>query len=179
MRVVFLVALLGTSFGLGAFGRLAQPWSRHPADAQMASASSPPTASPESPSSLLAPRESPSPSATTLYRFRYVPTPPPQPTPFPGPRAPQIYEIDLNDQTLVTPGELRVRVLTSIDVSSVVAKTMGYELAIPRAQNGVFSAEYAVPQAPPSLSGRTFDVDFVAAVPDGRTSTITLQLGLK
>lgn len=170
MRGFALTVLLGAAFGLGAFTSFAQPSSRDIASAQPASASPPASA---------APSASPAPNETRLYRFRYVPTPSPQTTPFPGPRAPLIYEIDLNDQTLVTPGVLRVRVLTSIDVSSVVAKAMGYELAIPRARNGIFSAEYSVPQVPASLSGRTFDVDFVAAVADGRTSTITLLLGLK
>ncbi len=109
----------------------------------------------------------------------YVPTPSPSITPFAGPRAPKILEIDLNDRTLVTPGDLHVRVLTSIDVSSVTAKTWGYELAIPRVADGTFAAQYQMPSAPAFLRGRWFDVDFVAAVPDGRTSTVTLQLGLK
>ena len=127
------------------------------------------------------PNGAPTPAATAapLYRFVYTPTPSPAVTPFAGPRAPKILEIDLSDQTLLTPGDLRVRVLTSIDVSAVTAKAWGYELAIPRVADGTFSAQYSVPQAPAFVRGRTFAVDFVAAVPDGRISTVTLQLGLK
>jgi hypothetical protein len=122
---------------------------------------------------------SPAPSATPEFGFVFTPTPSPQTTPFPAPHQPQILEIDLSEQTVTTPGRLRVRVLTNDEVSSVVARTMGYELPIPKVRPGSFAATYDVPAAPGFLSRRTFDVDFVAAVPDGRISTITLQLGLK
>jgi hypothetical protein len=122
---------------------------------------------------------SPAPSATAEFGFVFMPTPSPQTTPFPAPHQPQILEIDLSEQTLTTPGRLRVRVLTNDEVSTVVARTMGYELPIPKVRPGSFAAAYDVPAAPGFLSRRTFDVDFVAAVPDGRISTITLQLGLK
>jgi hypothetical protein len=126
-----------------------------------------------------APSATPVPTATPTYRFIYIATPSPSTTPFPGPNAPQILEIDLNDQTLVTPGELRVRVVTSLDVSTVTARTIGREIGLPKAQPGIFGGTYQIPQVPAFLSGRTFDVDFIAAVPDGRTSIVTLPLGLK
>jgi hypothetical protein len=132
-----------------------------------------------SPAPTPAATASPTATATPAYRFVYLPTPSPGTTPFPGPHPPQILEIDLNDQTIVTPGELRVRVLTSVDVVSVVARAVGREIALPRVQAGEFGGSYQLPQVPSFLSGQTFDVDFVAAVADGRISTITLPLGLK
>jgi hypothetical protein len=180
MRALFLVILVVGAFAAGAaianapqsralFAR-STPAARFNPSFTIAQA---PAASPQ------AAAASPQAQPTPEYRFVYTATPSPQSTPFPGPHAPQINEIDLNDQTLVTPGHLRVRVLTNYEVSSVVAKTMGYELAIPKMKSGVFAAEYDVPQVPAMLSNQTFQVDFVATVPDGRISTVTLPLSLK
>jgi len=69
----------------------------------------------------------PSPTPTPAYKFVWLPTPSPN---APADHAPQIREIDLGDQTLVTPGELRVRVKTSRDVTSVTARTLGREIGI-------------------------------------------------
>ncbi len=180
MRAFFLVILLVGAFAAGAaianapqsralFAR-STPAAHIDRTFQIAQA---PTAPPQSATAAPAARPTPE------YRYIYTATPSPQTTPFPGPHAPQINEIDLNDQTLVTPGRLRVRVLTNDEVSSVVAKTMGYELAIPKVRSGTFAAEYDVPQAPAIVSNQTFNVDFVATVPDGRISTVTLPLSLK
>ena len=135
----------------------------------------PPAASPTPPTV----GASPAPSATPSYRYIWTPAPANPATPYPGPNAPDIREIDLSAQTLVTPGELRVRVVTSSDVVSVVAHTLGREIGIPRSDVGVFSISANVPQVPAFLAGRTYDVDFVAAVADGRTVTVTLPLGLQ
>jgi hypothetical protein len=121
----------------------------------------------------------PQPSPTPAYRFIWRPTPAPEATANPGPNAPEIREIDLGDQTLVTPGELRVRVVTSRDVVSVTARTLGREIGIPRQDVGLFALSGMVPQVPAFLADRTYDVDFVAAVRDGRTAVVTLPLALK
>jgi len=121
----------------------------------------------------------PSPSAIPVYHYIWKQPRANPPSPFPGPNAPDIREIDLSDAKLVTPGDLRVRVLTSPDVISVVAHTLGRELTIPRSDVGVFGMQANVPQVPAFLAGRTYDVDFIAAVADGRTVTVTLQLGLE
>ena len=176
MRSLFLVVLLLGAFAAGA-AIASAPRSRAATEVAQAPTQTPQQAVTSAPQS--APTAAPVPAATPEYRFVYTPTPSPQSTPFPGPHAPQINEIDLNDQTLVTPGRLRVRVLTNYEVSTVVAKTMGYELAIPKVHSGVFAAEYDVPQAPGFLSNQTFNVDFVATVPDGRNTTVTLPLSLK
>jgi hypothetical protein len=175
MRSLFLAVLLLGAFAAGA-AIASAPKARAIFEVAQAPTAPPQQAVTAAPN---APTPTPAPQATPEYRFVYTPTPSPQSTPFPGPHAPQINEIDLNDQMLVTPGRLRVRVLTNYEVSAVVAKTMGYELAIPKVRSGIFSAEYDVPQAPGFLSNQTFNVDFVATVPDGRNTTVTLPLSLK
>ena len=183
MRTLFLVILLLGAFAAGAAIANA-PKSRAdslfrgalgPRTAQVVEIAQAPAATPQPAASVALPPVRPTPE----YRYVYTATPSPQSTPFPGPHAPQINEIDVKDQTLVTPGHLRVRVLTNYEVSNVVAKAMGYELPIAKVRTGVFAAEYDVPQVPGFLSNRTFDVDFVATVPDGRTTSVTLALSLK
>lgn len=130
------------------------------------------------------PAPSPSPSAaptTAAYRFVYKPTPPPttQSTPFPGPNPPQIAEIDLSDATLVTPGTIRVRVLTSDAVASVVAETFGNTFAIPKKEPGLFTFEGYVGDVPAYVKNRTYDVTFTASTSDGRNAAVTLPLTLR
>ncbi len=169
--IVVLVVIAGLA--VGAAGRYLQ--SASAMSASQATTSAPaPFATPSTEPSV-----APSPPATPGYHFVYVPTPSPDATPFAGPGGPEIREIDLGDQTLVTPGEVRVRVLTSREVVSVVARTLGREVGIPRQAPGEFALDTTVGRAPRFLRNQTFDVDFVAAVPDGRTATVTLLLGLK
>jgi hypothetical protein len=175
MRSLFLAVLLLAAFAAGA-AIASAPRSRAAIEVTQAPTAAPQQAETAAPQTQAA---TPAVQATPEYRFVYTPTPSPQSTPFPGPHAPQINEIDLNDQTLVTPGRLRVRVLTNYEVSTVVAKTMGYELSIPKQRSGIFAAEYDVPQSPAFLSNQTFNVDFVATVPDGRNTTVTLPLSLR
>lgn len=111
------------------------------------------------------------PSAPT---FGYVYTPAPQPA-----DGPAIREIDLSDQTIVTPGDLRVRVITSPDVVSVVARAVGREISLPQEQSGEFGGSAHVPALPWFLRGRQYAVEFVAAAATGRSTTVTLQLGAK
>lgn len=147
--------------------------------------SAPPAAPEAGPSATPSPTSTawatpPQPSPTPAYHFIWRPTPSPDSTPASaGQHGPEIREIDLGDQTLVTPGELRVRVRTNPEVVSVTARTLGREIAIPRRDAGLFVLSGMVPQVPGFLSGRVFDVDFVAATDDGRTATVTLQLGLE
>ncbi len=133
-----------------------------------------PTASPT-------PVASPNATATPTYRFVYKPTPAPAgvTTPFPLPGAPQILEIDLGDSTLVTPGTLRVRVLTSESVASIAAETFGYSVAIPKKGSGLFSFEGDVGDVPAFVKNRTYDVVFTATGSDGRTATVALPLTLR
>ncbi len=125
------------------------------------------------------PPPAPVPSPTPAYRFVYRPTPSPVSTPYPLPNAPQIEEIDLNDSALVPPTPLHVRVLTSPMVVSVSAETFGRAIAIPQHDRGIFTFDGYIPDVPDFLRNRTYDVQFTAAVLDGRTATVTLPLTLK
>ncbi len=119
------------------------------------------------------------PSATPAYGFVYKPTPSPDVTPFPGPNPPTITEIDLSDSTLVTPGNIRVRVLTSDAVVSVAAETFGSSLPIAKVSNGTFALEGYVPAIPSAYKNRVYDVTFTATAADGRSARVVLPLVLK
>jgi hypothetical protein len=121
----------------------------------------------------------PAPTPTPLYKFVYRPTPSPVSTPMAGPNAPAINEIDLNDSSLVPPSPLHVRVLTSAAVVSVSAETFGRSIAIPQKDTGEFDFDGYIPNVPGFLRNRTFDVQFIATVTDGRNVTITLPLTLR
>lgn len=121
----------------------------------------------------------PSPSASPAFHFIYKPMPTAETTPFPGPNPPQIAEIDLSDSTLVTPGIVRVRVLTSDAVATVVAETFGNTIAIPKKALGLFTFEGYVGEVPAFVKNRTYDVTFTASTSDGRNTTVTLPLMLK
>lgn len=120
---------------------------------------------------------SPAPVPTPVYRFVY--RPPAPATPGPAPDDPAIFEIDLTDAVIVPPSELDVRVLTSPAVVSVTARALGRTIALPPAGPGVFGFSSAIRDVPDSLRNRRFEVEFVAAAPNGRTASITLSLVLK
>lgn len=153
---------------------LAAPTTAAPAPEPGPSAA--PTAGP-APSASLAPRALP--AATPAYGFVYKATPSPDVTPFPGPNPPAISEIDLSAATLVTPGTIRVRVLTSDAVVSVAAETFGSTIAIARAAPGIFTLEGYVPAVPNAFKNRQYDVTFTASSADGRTARVVLPLLLK
>ncbi len=129
----------------------------------------PPAASPAKPTAV----------ATPTYGFVYKATPSPDVTPFPGPNPPAISEIDLSGATLVTPGTIRVRVLTSDAVVSVAAETFGSSIAIARSAPGIFTLEGYVPAVPAAFKNRQYDVTFTASSADGRTARVVLPLLLK
>jgi len=138
-----------------------------------------PTVGRSAPAASPAPPPAPSPSATSAFHFVYKTQPSPDVTPFPGPNPPQIAEIDLSDTTLVTPGTIRVRVLTSDAVAKVVAETFGNTFAIPKKEAGLFTFEGYVGEVPAFVKNRTYDVTFTASTSDGRNTVVTLPLTLK
>jgi len=138
-----------------------------------------PTVGRSAPAASPAPPPAPSPSATSAFHFVYKTQPSPDVTPFPGPNPPQIAEIDLSDTTLVTPGTIRVRVLTSDAVAKVVAETFGNTFAIPKKEAGLFTFEGYVGDVPAFVKNRTYDVTFTASTSDGRNTVVTLPLTLK
>lgn len=136
----------------------------------------PGTASP----AIQTPAPTPAPTATPVYRYVYRPAT--VPTPAPDPNTPQIAEIDLTDSTIVTPGEVHVRVLTSYAVTNVVAQALGRQIAIPRSAPGLFLLDTSIPNIPffmSYLKNRIYPIVFIAGVPDGRTTAITLSITLK
>jgi len=135
------------------------------------------------------PTPAPSPASTTTP---VPPTPTPQPSaspalfnyvvaPTPGPSgAPQIVEIALNDRTLHQGGMLLVKVTTSPDVSTVVARTMGREIAVPQGAPGYFAGQEQLPGGIPFfLLNRTYQIEFVATTADRRTATFTMPVRLE
>ncbi|MEA2688564.1 MAG: hypothetical protein QOD51_1171 [Candidatus Eremiobacteraeota bacterium] len=138
----------------------------------------------------------PAPAATTTP-IPPTPTPAPatpapqasaSPNPFayvvapgPGPAgAPRILEIALNDRVLHKGGLLLVRITTSTDVTTVVARTMGHEIAVPQGAPGYFAGQEQLPSGIPFfLLGRSYQVEFVATTADGRSTTYSLPVRLE
>jgi hypothetical protein len=117
----------------------------------------------------------PQPSASP-NPFAYVVTP----SPAPAAGAPRIVEIALNDRVLHMGGPLLVRVMTSADVTAVVARTMGRQIAIPQGAPGYFAGQEQLPSGIPFfLLGRTYQIEFVASTADGRTASFTMPVRLE
>ena len=136
----------------------------------------PPTPPPlVSPSPI--PPPSPSPVASpapgqTQNPYGYVTAPSPGPA-----GAPRIVEIAVNDRTLHAGGMLLVRVTTSPEIATLVARTMGHEIAIPLASSGVFAGQQQMPSNVPFfLVNRTYSVEFVGTTADGRTVSASVPI---
>jgi hypothetical protein len=146
-----------------------------------------PNAAPPTPPPLSTPAASPAPqpgstttpipgapSSPTPNPFTYVVAPQPGPS-----GAPRILEIALNDRVLHKGGMLLVRVTTSIDVTGLVARTLGHEVVIPQGAPGYFAGQQQLPSGIPFfLLGRDYQVEFVATTADGRTATYSLPIRL-
>jgi hypothetical protein len=140
-----------------------------------------PTPSPgASPTPTTTPTSSPSPSpagsaSPTPLPYTYIVSP------SPGPSAgPQIVQVALNDHVLHKGGPLLVRVTTTVDVITVVARTMGHEIGISQIAPGVFSGAQQLPDGIPFfLLGRNYTVEFVATTADGRSTATTLNIRLE
>ncbi|MBV8808335.1 MAG: hypothetical protein JO033_06635 [Acidobacteriaceae bacterium] len=84
------------------------------------------------------------------------------------PAAPQIYEIDVNSQQLITPGPLSIRVLTSPNASTVYVHVEGQTFTLPRVDSGRFELASNLPALPPELKGRNYTFEVEAVTPDAR-----------
>jgi hypothetical protein len=128
------------------------------------------TASPTpSPAASGSPSASPNP-----YLYVVTPTAPPNGV------TTRIIEVAMNDRVLHSGGLMLVRVTTSPDVTTVVARTMGHEIAVPLYSPGVFAGQQQMPSGIPFfLLNRTFQVDFVATTADGHTAVTSLPLRLE
>ncbi|MGH7709228.1 MAG: hypothetical protein ACREM6_15125 [Vulcanimicrobiaceae bacterium] len=145
--------------------------------------SAPPPAAPQPVPSPAAASPAPSAAApaalgpTPAYRFIY--TPPPAPSPLPDSALPRILEVDLSDQTIVTPELVRLRVLTTPEVTTVVLSALGRTIPLPQVAPGQFSAEEQVPQPPASWRNRTYRIAVVATMADGRHDSVEIPILLR
>jgi hypothetical protein len=121
------------------------------------------------------PAASGSPTASpNPYLYVVTPTAPPNGV------TTRIIEVAMNDRVLHSGGLMLVRVTTSPDVTTVVARTMGHEIAVPLYSPGVFAGQQQMPTGIPFfLLNRTFQVDFVATTADGHTAVTSLPLRLE
>ncbi len=122
------------------------------------------------------PPATPSPQASvTPNPFSYVVDPTPGPS-----GAPQIIEISLNDRVLHMGGMMLVKVTTSSDVTAVVARSMGRQIAIPQGAPGYFAGQQQLPGSIPFfLLNRTYQIEFVATTADGRSTIYALPMRLE
>jgi hypothetical protein len=120
------------------------------------------------------PAPSPTPTATPPL-FGYVVDPPADAN-----ASPRIVEIAINDRTLHQGQMLLVKITTSPDVTSMFARTMGHQMAIPFMSPGIFAGQQQLPNAIPGfLLNRSYQVEFVATTADGRTIAFALPLRLE
>jgi hypothetical protein len=149
-----------------------------PSSAPQSTPSPGPTAPTAAPSAapLTTPSPPPTPQASTTPGYRFVYTPPPVPNAAPG--APQIFEVDISDQTIHQNSDVALRVLTTPSVASVVAAAMGREVAIPQVGAGLFAAQSHIPGVPFFFLNRTYDIEIRAATPNGQVSSVRLPIRL-
>lgn len=141
-----------------------------------ASPAAEPTPAPaETPSPAPSTSPSPSPAPTPATPYAYVVNPTPQPS-----GEPQITQIALNDKVQHENGDLLIRVTTSADVSQVMLRAMGRQIALPQTAPGLFGAEQRLPGGIPFFFlNRWYNVDFVASTADGRSTTVTVPVRLE
>jgi len=125
---------------------------------------------PPTPAPSAAPTASPTPNP-----FTYVVEPSPGPA-----GAPRILEIAINDRVIHKGGLLLVRVTTSPDVTGVICRAMGHEIAIPMGAPGYFAGQEQIPNAIPGfLLNRTYQIEFVASTADGRSTVFAVPIRLE
>ena len=122
------------------------------------------------------PSPSPSPQASGAPNpFTYVVTPAAGPS-----GGPRITEIALNDRVLHKGGWLLVRVTTTPDVVTLMARTLGREIGVPQMSPGVFAGQEQLPNGIPAyFLNRNYDVEFVASTGDGRNASYTVPIRLE
>jgi hypothetical protein len=155
--------------------------------------SSPPTAAPTAspqPSAASSPSPSASPADTIPPEPVRTATPAPRATPnlfayVVDPPAvdaasPRIVEIAINDRTVHAGQMLLVKITTSSNVTSLFARTMGHQMAIPLMAPGLFAGQQQLPTGIPYfLLNRTYQIDFIASTADGKSTVFTLPLRLE
>jgi hypothetical protein len=126
------------------------------------------------PTSAASPRPSPTPTGLNLppLNYRVVPKPPASP----APGAPEILEIDLNEQTITN--VIAMRVLTNDVVTKVTASSGGHTGALTMVAPGRFEAMQAKLPRLGILSVKV-SITYTAYSADGRTTTDVVTLKKK
>ncbi|MDB5095242.1 MAG: hypothetical protein JWO85_3343 [Candidatus Eremiobacteraeota bacterium] len=170
-----LIAALSPASGAQPLQAPPTPPAPATATATAVASASPLPAETATPNPTPTPAASSSPSASpNPYLYVVTPTAPPNGV------TTRIIEVALNDKVLHSGGMMLVRVTTSPDVTTVVARTMGHEIAVPLYSPGVFAGQQQMPSGIPFfLLNRTFQVDFVATTADGHTAVTSLPLRLE
>jgi hypothetical protein len=109
--------------------------------------------------------------APTLVPLTYFVTPAP-----PAPGQPAITQIALSGTVVRTGAPYLVLVMTSSDVTGVIAEAFGVHLALFAAGPGRFGITGTVPPIPWIIANRTATVRFVATTGDGRSYATSLDL---
>jgi hypothetical protein len=143
-----------------------------PSSAPSPAATTTPVPASPTPSAVPSPAVSPS---VTPNPYAYVVTPAPPPN-----GDPRIIEVAINDRVLHSGGMLLVRVTTSADVTTLVARTMGHEIGIPLFSAGLFAGQQQLPTGIPFfMLNRTYQIDFVGTTTDGRTIVASLPVRIE
>ena len=171
-----VVFTLGFAFGAAAqaVAQLATP-APTPQVGPVSTASPAATSTP-TPSATPTLTATPSATPTPQSPYKYVVDPPPDPNASPG--VPQILKIELNDQTLHVGGPVAVRVTTTANVKTIVATADGHDIAIPKAQDGLFAGLTTLPWFIPPWMLKTYQVTFTATSTDGRRAAATIPIVL-
>lgn len=132
------------------------------------------TASP-APTATPSPPASPTPTATqNPYKYVIDPTPDPSAPP----DAPQILRIEIIDKTVHVGGQFACRITTTPNVANLVLSVEGHDIAIPKAQDGLFAGIQGIPSFIPPWFLRTYQVTFNALTADGKKASMTIPITL-
>ena len=176
--MIFRLIVFTIGFALGAAAQaVAQLATPAPAPQPAASATAAPTETPTPvPTATSSPAASPAPSATPEDPYKYVVEPAPDPSALPG--APQIIRIEVIDKTVHIGGQFAVRITTSSNVANLVVSVEGHDVAIPKAQDGLFAGIQTIPSFIPSWFLKTYQVTFNALTADGKKASMTIPITL-
>lgn len=184
--MIFRLIVFTIGFALGAaaqaVAQLATPApAPQPEPSAVASPTETPTATPTptpapTASPVFSPTATPTPSATPENPYKYVVDPTPDPNAAPG--MPQILRIEINDRVVHVGGQFACRITTSANVANVVLSVEGYDINIPKAQDGLFAGIQAIPGFIPPWFLKTYQVTFNALTADGKKTATTIPVRL-
>jgi pyruvate/2-oxoglutarate dehydrogenase complex dihydrolipoamide acyltransferase (E2) component len=175
--MIFRLIVFTIGFALGAAAQaVAQLSTPAPEPQPAVSATAAPTETPTPASTATSsPSAAPSPSPTE-NPYKYVVDPTPDPSASPG--APQIIRIEVIDKTIHVGGQFACRITTSVNVANLVISVEGYNVSIPKAQDGLFAGIQTLPSFIPPWMLKTYQVTFSALTSDGKKVATTIPITL-